>query len=235
MDKKKTGINALLDLLIVILCFALSGVLYIPFLSMGSSMPPLLEIIYIMLVEFSGSGLAVFIIMHLRKEKLSDYGIHKKNIGASLIAGIILTVIFAVISSVQAGDVLWIPMRNHVAMRLSLTFMFPFNIIGILMTLLIWGPLEGIFFITIVKKLDDIIGKHARTPYFSPGTIVFALWNPILHIGIRLYEQRFTGIDVLDLFLSFAQTYAMITIYKVTKNSSGTMFMQMILNGLGKL
>lgn len=235
MDKKKAGINALLDLLIVILCFALSGVMYIPFLSIGSSMPPLLEIIYIMLIEFLGSGLAVFIIMHVRKEKLSDYGIHKKNIGASLIVGIILTVIFAVISSLQAGDVLWIPMRNHVAMRISLTFMFPFNIIGILMTLLIWGPLEGIFFITIVKKLDDIIGKHARNPYFSPSTIVFALWNPILHIAIRLFEHRFTGIDVLDLFLSFAQTYAMITIYKVTKNSSGTMFMQMILNGLGKL
>ena len=33
--------------------------------------------------------------------------------------------------------------------------------------------------------------------------------------------------------LSFAQTYTMITIIKVTKNSSGTMLMQMILNGLG--
>ncbi|HEX2926170.1 MAG TPA: hypothetical protein VHP38_07925 [Ruminiclostridium sp.] len=235
MDKKKTRINALLDLLIVILCFTLSGVLYIPFLSMQSSMPAFLEIIYIMLIEFLGSGLAVFIIIHVRKEKLSDYGIHKKNTGASLIAGIILTVIFAVISSVQAGDVLWIPMRNHIAMRLSLTFMFPFNIIAILVTLFIWGPLEGIFFITIVKKLDDIIGKHVRNPYFSTGTILFALWNPLLHIAIRLFEQRFTGIDVFDLFLSFSQAYAMITIYKVTKNSSGTMFMQMILNGLGKL
>lgn len=188
MDKKKTRVNALLDLLIVILCFAISGVLYIPFLNIGSSMPDYLRTIYIMLIEFIGSGLAVFIIIHVRKEKLSDYGIHKKNIVASLIAGIILTIIFAVISSVQAGDVLWIPMRNHVAMKLSLTFMFPFNIIGIFMTLLIWGPLEGIFFITIVKKLDDLIGKPDKNPFFSLGTIVFALWNPILHIAIRLFE-----------------------------------------------
>lgn len=95
--------------------------------------------------------------------------------------------------------------------------------------------LEGIYYITFAKKLDDIIGKHPRNPYLSPGTIVFALWNPILHIVVRLFEQRFTGTDVLDFFLSFAQTYALITIYKATKNSSGTMFMQMILNGLGKL
>jgi hypothetical protein len=235
MDRKKTRMNALVDLLIVILCLALSGVLMIP-LSLGSLIPAPLRTINVMLAEFTGSGLAVFIIMRLRKEKLSDYGIHKTNMGASLLAGLILTVLFAVIYSVQAGDVLWIPMRNHLAMRLSLTFMFPFNILGILMTLLIWGPLEGIFFITIAKKFDDIIGKHPGNPYLSPGTIVFAaLWNPILHIVVSMVEQRFTEINVLDLFLSFAQSYAMITIYKVTKNSSGTMLMQMILNGLSKL
>lgn len=235
MDKKKTRINALWDLLIVILCLALSGVLYIPFLRMGSSMPAILRMINIMLVEFTGSGLAIFIIMHVRKEKLADYGIHKKNIGISLIAGIILTLLFAVIGSIQAGDVLWIPMRNHVAMKLSLTFMFPFNILGIILTLMIWGPLEGIYFITVAKKLEDVIGVTIKNPYLSPGIIVFALWNPLLHIIVRLVELRFTVTSVLDLFLTFAQTYALVTIYKVTKNSSGTMFMQMILNGLGKL
>ncbi len=235
MDKKKPVKTAVWDLLIIMLCFALSGVLYIPFLRMGLSTPPLLKIIYIMLIEFIGSGLAIFIIIHIRREKLSDYGIQKKNVSTSLLAGVIMAVIFAAIYSLQAGNILWIPMRNHVAMRISLTFIFPFNIIGILMTLLIWGPLEGLFFITIVKKLDDIISKHCRAPFFSPGTILFALWNPILHIAIRMFEQKLTRFDVLDSFLSFAQTYAMITIYNLTKNSSGTMFMQMILNGLGKL
>lgn len=235
MDKKKTRINALWDLLIVILCLAVSGVLYIPFLRIGSSMPAFLRMINIMLIEFTGSGLAIYIIMYIRKEKLADYGIHKKNIGVSLIAGIILTILFAVIGSIQAGDVLWIPMRNHLAMKLSMTFMFPINMLGIIMTLLIWGPLEGIYFITVAKKLEEIIGIHTTNPYLSPGAIVFALWNPFLHIVVSLVEQRFTGISVLDLFLTFAQSYALITIYKVTKNSSGTMFMQMILNGLGKL
>ncbi len=60
---------------------------------------------------------------------------------------------------------------------------------GIIITYLVWGLIEGFNYVVIIKKIDDLLPK-ASNPWFSLAPIIFYLYNFIIHYSIRIFKME---------------------------------------------
>ncbi len=65
--------------------------------------------------QFACEDLALLFIMIVRHERLSSYGISRRNAGKSVALGLALAGINDLAMSWHAGALLWIPLRRHSA------------------------------------------------------------------------------------------------------------------------
>src|SRR5690554_6055329 len=232
MYKSKKKI--LVDLGIIFLFLPLSFPLYMVFGDYINNNPNFNSILLASILQFWGGGLGVFVVMFIRKESFSEYGIKAGNLKKSLFIGLIFVLIMVLLKSINEGEFLYFPMRNHTAMEYSLRQIFPLNFLGAFITLMGWGVVEGIYYVVIVKKIDDLF-KQTKL-LFSLAPIIFYLFNFTIHFCIRVFvEQRTYNISIIGVFLGLMLAYAMFVPRKVTGNSWGSLIYQTMQNGLGKI
>jgi hypothetical protein len=176
--------------------------------------------------QFACEGLAPLVIMIVRRERLSSYGIVRRNAGKSIALGLALAALNDITMSWRAKALVWIPLRRHSATRMSLAAGLPTSVVGLAVTLAVWGFTESFFGVFFSKKLNQALGRSGRG-WLSPGALGFAFFNGLIHFAIG---QGFEGF-----MTSFASGYAIAAIPAVTGNAWGSSFVQSLTNAVGRL
>lgn len=176
--------------------------------------------------QFTFEGLAPLLIMAIRRERFSSYGFNAKNAGKSVVLALLLAVAYNLAMSWHAGAWLWIPLRRQPAVRMSLAAGLPLSLVGLAVTIAVWGFLEGFFGVYFATKLNQALG-HGGRGWLAPGTLAFALFNGLIHAGV--------GQGVEGFVTSFASGYAITVIPAITGNAWGSPVVQTLTNAVGKL
>lgn len=232
--KKNQKLSIVIDLCLIFVFLPLSLPLFIVFGNYINNNSNFISIVLLSIIEFCAAGLGAFVVMLIRKESFSDYGIKKENIKKSILFTLSFIVIMILLMSIDAGGLVYFPMRNHTTIKYSLNLSFPYNLIGIMLTYLIWGFIEGFYYVVIIKKIDDLLPKTLN-PWLSLAPIVFYLYNFIIHYSVRIIEGRTYEFSLIGELTSIMLAYAMTMPRKMTDNSWGSLIYQTLQNGIGKL
>ncbi|WP_055665353.1 hypothetical protein [Desnuesiella massiliensis] len=233
--KKNQKLSIAIDLGLIFIFLPLSLPLFILFGNYINANSNFISVVLLSIIEFCAAGLGAFVVMFIRKESFSDYGIKKDNIKKSILFTLSFIVIMILLKSIDAGGLVYFPMRTHTTVLYSLNLSFPFNLIGIMLTFLTWGIIEGFYYVVIIKKIDDLLPKTLN-PWFSLAPIVFYLYNFIIHYSIRTFiEGRAYEFSLIGTLTSLLLAYAMTMPRKLTNNSWGSLIYQTLQNGIGKL
>lgn len=176
--------------------------------------------------QFTFEGVAPLVIMAIRRERFSDYGLTRRNAGRSVALGLILAGIYDLSMSWRARALLWIPLRRQPAVRMSLAAGFPQCLAGLAVTVMAWGFFESFFGVFFARKFNQAVG-HSGTGWLAPGVLGFALFNGLIHLTVGQGIEGFVG--------SFVSGYAIAVIPAVTKNAWGSAVVQTLTNAVGKL
>jgi hypothetical protein len=176
--------------------------------------------------QFACEGLALVFIMIIRHERLSRYGLIRRNAGKSIALGLALGAIIDLAMSWQAGALLWIPLRRHSATRMALAAGLPASVVGLAVTVAVWGFVESFFGVFFSRKLNEALGRNGRG-WLSTGALGFAFFNGLIHFAIG---QGFQGF-----ITSFASGYAIAVIPALTENAWGSVVVQVLTNAVGRL
>ena len=176
--------------------------------------------------QFTLEGMAPVIIMAFRHETFSDYGFTRRNSGRSLALALVLAAVSDLAISWHAGALLWVPLRRHSAVRMSLAAGLPVTALGLVVTIAVWGFFEAFFGVFFATRLNRALG-HPGHGWFSPGALGFGLFNGLIHFSIG---QGFGGFAT-----SFASGYAIAVIPGVAGNAWGSALVQALTNAAGRL
>jgi len=219
-------LSAVVDLAIVIVAFtacSLSVPFVNPILRQGHSLSTAFAAAA---YQFLLEGLVPLTLMTLRREPFASYGLIRHNVAPSLALGLALALLYDLALSCYARTLLWIPLRRQPAVRMSLAAGFPLCIVGLAVTVLVWGFLEGFFGVYFSRKLNLALG-HSGRGWFAPGTLAFALFNGGVHLIVGQGLQGF--------MFSFASGYAIAVVPAITGNAWGSTLVQTLTNAVGPL
>ena len=216
--------KAVVDLAIVIAVFVL-GSLSIP------ALDPILRrghgvtgAVTLAAYQFTLEGLAPFLLILLRRESLRAYGLTRDGVGRSLALAVALAIVYDASMSWYSGAPAWIPLRRQPATRMSLEAGIPGALVGIAVTVAVWGAAEGFFGVYLASK----VSRALRAPYrgwLSSGALAFALFNGAVHLIV--------GQGLEGFITSFASGYAIAVIPSVTGNAWGSLLVQTLTNSAG--
>jgi hypothetical protein len=171
-------------------------------------------------------GVVLLFIMAARHEHPSSYGFSRRRVGRSIGLALAMAGIYNLALSWRAGALLWIPLRRHSAMRMSLAAGFPSNLVGLAITIAVWGLMEAFFGVFFARKVNDALG-HSGRGWLSYGAIGFGLFNGLIHFAL--------GQGIEGFVTCFASGYAIAVIPAVTENAWGSAVVQTLTNAAGKL
>jgi hypothetical protein len=176
--------------------------------------------------QFVAEGLIPLILMAVRHERLSDFGFSLRNSSKSLAFASVFAIMNNLGVSWHARDWLWMPFRRHSGVRMSLLLGFPENVLGVAVTVAIWGFLEAFFGVFIAKRVNQMLGSSGKG-WLSAGALAFALFNGSIHLVIG---QSWPGF-----LTSFASGYVIGVIPALTENAWGSAVFQSLTNSVGKI
>ena len=182
------------------------------------------EVFALTLFQFTTEGLAVLLLMAIRRERLSNLGFTTRGVVKSAAIAVLFAVIYDAALSLQMGQPVWVPLRRHLALRLSLASTFPINLVGIAVTVTAWGFFEALYGVFFANRLDHIVGR-AGHGWVTPGALGFGLFNGLIHAALGQGVSGFLG--------SFASGYAIAVIPAVAGNSWGSVAFQTLTNAVG--
>jgi len=218
--------KALTDLILAVGAVLLSLPWASPSHSPFRHMTGLTEVLMLAAFQFTAEGLVPLLLIAVRRERLSSYGFTSRNAGKSVAFGVVLAAAYDLALSCHAGAWIWVPLRHHTAMRVSLAAGLPLSLVGLAATIATWGLLEaffGVFFATRVNQLLD----HRGNGWLAPGALGFALFNGLLHFAIGQGMEGF--------LTSFASGYAIGVIPAIVGNAWGSAVFQTLTNSVGRL
>jgi hypothetical protein len=217
--------SAVVDLAVVLAVFAfcyVSEPWLDPVLRRGHG---LLAVFALAAYQFTFEGVAVILLLVVRREHFSDYGFTRHNAGRSIAMAVAIAAMYDLAMSWHAGALLWVPLRRQPAVRMSLEAGAPLSFVGLALTVAVWGFLEAFFGVFFAKKLNQLFAQHGRG-WFSPGVLGFALFNGMIHLTVHQGIEGFVT--------SFASGYAIAVIPSVTGNAWGSALVQTLTNAVGK-
>ncbi len=176
--------------------------------------------------QFTVEGLVPLLLVVIRREKFSDFGLTLGKAGKSISLAIALAALYDLCVSWRAAAWLWVPLRRHTAVRLSLGAGFPWEILGFAVTIAVWGCVEGLFGVFFARRVDQFIG-HSGTGWLATGALAFGCYNGLLHLAIGQGMEGF--------LTNFFSGYAIGAIPAVSRNAVGSALFQSLTNAVGRL
>lgn len=176
--------------------------------------------------QFTCEGLAPLFITAMRHERLSSYGFTRRQLVRSIGLAVVLAAIYDLGMSWHTGALVWIPLRRQPATHMALAAGFPASVLGLSITVVVWGFFESFFGVFFAKKLNEAFGRSSRG-WLSTGTLGFASFKGLIHFAL--------GQGVAGFVLSFASGYAIAVIPAVTENAWGSALVQTLTDAVGRL
>jgi hypothetical protein len=223
---RATRFSAAVDLAIVVGVTLICGFNIPAISSVLKRLGGIREGLALALFQFIAEGLAVLVLLAVRRERLSDYGFAMHRLYNSLAIALVFTVANDAALSWHRAELVWVPLRRHLALRLSLAAQFPLNVIGLAATVAAWGFFEAFYGVFFANRLNRILARSGHG-WLSPGALGFGVFNGLIHAGI--------GQGVYGFITSFASGYAIAVIPAITSNSWGSVLFQTLTNSVGRL
>lgn len=176
--------------------------------------------------QFAAEGLVPLLLIVVRRERLSEYGFTLRNTGKSIALGALFGATYDLCLSWQAGAWLWVPLRRHTAVRMSLASGFPWSLAGLAATIATWGLLEAFFGVFFARRVNQMLGSRGKG-WLSAGALGFAVFNGAIHLALGQCAAGF--------LTSFASGYAIGVIPAITDNAWGSVLFQSLTNSVGRL
>jgi hypothetical protein len=217
---------AAVDLALVLLAFAVCMV-FVPYLNPRlRAAHGFQAVMALALFQFCAESLVPLSLLAVRREPFSIYGFTRERLRTSLQLGVLLALLYDAGLSVCTGTLLWVPLGRQPALSMALSAGFPLNLLGITVTVAVWGFLEGFFGVYCARKVNLLVG-HSGRGWLAPGVFAFAFFNGAVHL---LVGQGLAGFAT-----SVASGYAITVIPAVTANAWGGTLVQTLTNAAGSI
>jgi len=221
--KKKLDI----DLWIIFTSTMLVIILYNSFSSVISSILKdtsiyiLLRLLLAASLQFGVAGLGITIISLLRKEKFSIHGLNRHNIVKSIVLCSLCFIPNIIYTYYMDGAIIYFPFRKVWTTGEVIANGFPVNVIGILITSLMWGFFEGFNYVVISDKINECY----------PSKNVWVNWGAISCSVLCILVHGVIGVtvnDILEMVSIFIIIYGMLMVKNITENAWGCIFIFII-------
>jgi len=207
------------DIAIIIIVSLISAIMYVGWegiiMDYGRelSKPLVLRFVPVLLIQFGMSVLGILIVLLKNKERLSDYGLVKKNAIVS-IAGCLLCSIPTVIFLWLTNDIHgFLPFQGMFFTKEILHSAFPMNLIGYITIALVWGLGEGMFYVVLSKKINTLTQPKK---FWNVGAFICACIAIAIH-GMIGFDIK----TVIEAMTTFVLMYGSILVYDKTNNAWG--------------
>lgn len=198
----------------VFLIYALTGKQLMNFVK-NSDISVVPRLLLNAVVQFGIAGLGIKIICILRKEKFSDFGLVKKNIGKAIV-GTVISFIPSICYILASGEFNGYQPFNILVTNDVLSSGFPVSILGMALIVIVWGFFEGFNYVVICEKINK------RYPSNNQWIDYGAISCAIVCILFHPFSISFWGI--LEIITTFIAIYGMLIVKKKTGNAWGCVF-----------
>ena len=166
-------------------------------------------------VQFGIAGLGITIVCILRKEKFSDFGLVKKNIGKAIM-GTVISFIPSICYILASGEFNGYQPFNILITNDVLLSGFPVSILGMALIVIVWGFFEGFNYVVICDKINK---RYPTTnQWLDYGAAICAIVCILFHP----FSTSFWGI--VEIITTFIAIYGMLIVKKKTGNAWGCVF-----------
>ena len=155
--------------------------------------------------------------VYLRKEKFSIHELNRHNILKSIVLCSLCFIPNIIYTYYIDGKILNFPFRQILTTNEIIASGFPVNVIGILITSLIWGFFEGFNYVVISDKINECY--PSKNTWLNWGAISCGVLCILVHgvIGVTVN-------DILETVSIFIIIYGMLMVKNITKNAWGCVF-----------
>ena len=166
-------------------------------------------------VQFGVAGLGITIVCILRKEKFSQFGLTKMNIGKAIV-GTVLCFLPSVGYIIASGQFNGYQPFNILITGDVIASGIPISILGMALIVVVWGFFEGFNYAVICEKINR--RYPSNNEWLDYGAITCA----IICILFHQFSISFWGI--IEIITTFIAIYGMLIVKKKTENAWGCVF-----------
>lgn len=166
-------------------------------------------------VQFGVAGLGITIVCILRKEKFTQYGLTKKNIGKTIV-GTVICFLPSVCYIIASGQFKGYQPLNILITGDVIASDIPISILGMALIVVVWGFFEGFNYAVICEKINR------RYPSDNEWLDYGAITCAIICILFHPFSISFWGI--IEIITTFVSIYGMLIVKKKTENAWGCVF-----------
>ena len=164
--------------------------------------------------QFGIAGLGIVIVAIIRKENLLTYGLKKKG---TILSILLCALCFApniifVLGTKQALG--YLPFQSVWTTKNLLSSAFPENVVGMLITAVVWGFFEGFNYVVISDKINK--RYPSKNQWLNWGAIVCAIICILIHGAIGVTVENM--IEMLTIVIII---YGMLIVKERTGNAWG--------------
>jgi len=213
LEKKR--LNADLTIALIAMGVALAVVMIFgqrSVLAPVENAPLLVKTLYTAFVQFSIAGLGAVLVMVIRREGFSAFGLKKEGAGKSLLYGLVLIIVLLIYDLAKDGILQYFPLRQVMLTEEALGASFPVNVLSMALIALTWGFFEGFNYVFFNAKINALI--PVKIPYLRLGPILMGIACIFVHGAV--------GQDMLAMLDAFLVVYLSLLIPELTGNAWGT-------------
>lgn len=166
-------------------------------------------------VQFGVAGLGITIVCILRKEKFTQFGLTKMNIGKAIV-GTVICFLPSVGYTIASGQFNGYQPFNILITGDVIASDIPISILGMALIVLVWGFFEGFNYAVICEKINR--RYPSNNEWLDYGAITCA----IICILFHPFSISFWGI--IEIITTFVAIYGMLIVKKKTENAWGCVF-----------
>ena len=166
-------------------------------------------------VQFGVAGLGITIVCILRKEKFTQYGLTKKNIGKTIV-GTVICFLPSVCYIIASGQFKGYQPFNILITGDVIASDIPISILGMALIVVVWGFFEGFNYAVICEKINR--RYPSNNEWLDYGAITCAV------ICILFHPFSFSFWGIIEIITTFVAIYGMLIVKKKTENAWGCVF-----------
>lgn len=166
-------------------------------------------------VQFGVAGLGITIVCILRKEKFSQFGLTKMNIGKAIV-GTVLCFLPSVGYIIASGQFNGYQPFNILITGDVIASGIPISILGMALIVVVWGFFEGFNYAVICEKINR--RYPSNNEWLDYGAITCAI------ICILFHPLSISFCGIIEIITTFIAIYGMLIVKKKTENAWGCVF-----------
>ena len=166
-------------------------------------------------VQFGVAGLGITIVCILRKEKFTQFGLTKMNIGKAIV-GTVLCFLPSVGYIIASGQFNGYQPFNILITGDVIGSGIPISILGMTLIAVVWGFFEGFNYAVICEKINR--RYPSNNEWLDYGAITCAI------ICILFHPLSISFWGIIEIITTFVAIYGMLIVKKKTENAWGCVF-----------